>query len=139
MTNECEPDKCDSWAVAAIYLLENSKGHYRSALTEFIRNSGITTLGKKSKTSHQTLKTILLTKKLFGDNVFKKEGGGYYSLNNKEKIAKHEEVLTARKLLEQKQAEMSSKEIKEQNERLLKENQRLKEKLKSIKQICDQI
>lgn len=131
-------NKCDAWAVAAVYLLENEMGHYEYELTNFVVKSGISTLGEKGKTPHQTLKTILLKKKICGDDVFLMQGGGYYSLNRKEIIAQHNEVLLAHQLLKQKKEDVPLNEVKEQNKRLLKENQQLKAKLQEIKQLCDE-
>jgi len=79
------PNKISDWNVAAVLLINNNEMHYNE-LTEKIRLTALTDLGKLGETPTQTLNSSLKKKK----DVFNRiEGAGIYSLNcqgNKEEF-----------------------------------------------------
>lgn len=129
--------KCESWAVAAVYLMDCTGGveHYRK-ITRHICATNLTTLGEKGRSASQTVGTMLRTKKVDGKDVFVLKGNGYYSLSDKDRIKDHDDIRYVFQRLDESKTKIGDDELMEQNKKLREENRRLCEKLKAIKKLC---
>ncbi len=130
--------KYDMWVIAATYLFGDLSGHYKD-ITNYILETDLTTLGEKGKTPWQSVGRMLRDTVIDGEHVFYPNGDGVYSLWDEEKIRKHKDVQSAYDYIKNNKPKPSYEEIEEENLKLSKENLLLKEKLDSIKKLCDKI
>ena len=129
--------KCESWAVAVVYLLEKGSAHYKD-ITDYILEQDLTTLGEKGTTASQTIGAVLRKKVVNRQEVFILGRDGYYSLNNEDNVKDHEDVQYVYQCLKNNKKKLGNVELGAENKILREENQQLKAKLQSIKQLCEE-
>lgn len=128
--------KCDSWAVAVVYLLEEVevRAHYTD-ITKYILETDLTTLGEKGKDPEQTIGSMLRKKYEIFDGGY---GDGKYSLLDEDSIRTHKDVQYVYQCLKNKQPKLVYAELEKDNMKLREENRQLRDKLQSIKKLCEE-
>ena len=86
-------NKCEPWAVAAVYLLQSTNGrsHYTD-IVNYILETELTELAEKGAETSRTVNELLSQKVINNRAIFDTDGNGYYSLNDAVTTLKDDDI-----------------------------------------------